>query len=103
MICRQRGRIIMFSSPTGKQPLVHRTPYAHQQDGGNRPLPHAGGRGGRYNITVNAICPGGHPARDRELAQALAEYRGVPFDATTQTNYASGPRAANRVLAARWL
>ena len=58
---------------------------------------------GRYHVTVNAICPGGHPARDRELAQALAEYRGVPFDATTQANYAPESNAANRVLAGRWL
>ena len=35
--------------------------------------------------------------------QALAEYRGVPFDATTHTNYAPGSNAANRVLAGRWL
>ena len=76
----------------------------HHQDGGDRPHPHAGGRGGaRHNITVNAICPGGHPARDLELAKAFAEYRGLPFDGTTYTNYAPGPKPANKVLAGRWL
>ena len=33
MIRRRRGRIIMFSSPSGKQPLAHRTPYTTSKMG----------------------------------------------------------------------
>ena len=103
MIRRRRGRIIMFSSPTGKQPLAHRSPYATSKMaviGLTRTL---AAEVGRHNITVNAICPGGHPARDLELAKAFAEYRGLPFDGTAYTNYAPGPKPANKVLAGRWL
>ncbi len=103
MIRRRRGRIIMFSSPSGKQPLAHRTPYTTSKMGVIGLTRTLAAEVGRYHVTVNAICPGGHPARDRELAQALAEYRGVPFDATTQANYAPESNAANRVLAGRWL
>ena len=57
----------------------------------------------RYNITVNAICPGGHTARDHELAKAFAEYVGDPFDENTYGNYAPGPKPANKVLCGHWL
>ena len=58
---------------------------------------------GRYNITVNAICPGGHSARDHELAKAFAEYVGEPFDEDTYINYRPGPKPANKVLCGHWL
>ena len=103
MIERRRGRIIMFSSPTGKQPLAHRSAYATSKMaviGLTRTL---AAEVGRHNITVNAICPGGHAARDQELAQAFAEYLGQPSDGNTYTNYAPGPKPANKVLAGHWL
>ena len=103
MIERRRGRIIMFSSPTGKQPLAHRSAYATSKMaviGLTRTL---AAEVGRHNITVNAICPGGHAARDQELAQAFAEYLGQSSDGNTYTNYAPGPKPANKVLAGHWL
>ena len=76
MIERRAGRIILFSSATGKQPLPHRTPYATSKMaiiGLTRTL---AAEVGRHMITVNAICPGGHPARDVELREAWEEFTG---------------------------
>ena len=60
MIRKRYGRVINFSSGTGKQPLSHRAPYATSKMaviGFTRTL---AADVGRYNITVNALCPGGH-------------------------------------------
>ena len=76
MIERRAGRIILYSSPTGKQPLAHRSSYATSKMaiiGLTRTL---AAEVGRHLITVTAICPGGHPARDVELTQAFNEYTG---------------------------
>ena len=56
---------------------------------------------GRYNINVNAICPGGHEERSLELARGRAEYMNKPFDeATFRSNFReTNPK---RILAGRW-
>lgn len=103
MIRRRSGRIINFSSPTGKQPLAHRSPYATSKMaviGLTRTL---AAEVGRYNITVNAICPGGHPARSRELQQALSEYLGQEFNDDDYRPYGSALKQEGEVLAGRWL
>ena len=101
MIRKQYGRVINFSSGTGKQPLSHRVPYAASKMaviGFTRTL---AADVGRYNITVNAICPGGHAERSLELARGRAEYKGEPFD---EEAFRSGFRAPreNAVIAGRW-
>ena len=101
MIRKQFGRVINFSSGTGKQPLSHRAPYASSKMaviGFTRTL---AADVGRYNITVNAICPGGHEERSVELARARAEYRGEPFDEEAFRNRFRAPRE-NVVIAGRW-
>ncbi len=101
MIRKQYGRVINFSSGTGKQPLSHRTPYAASKMaviGFTRTL---AADVGRYNITVNAICPGGHQERSLELARGRAEYKGEPFDEEAFRIRYSGPRE-NAVIAGRW-
>lgn len=101
MIRKQYGRVINFSSGTGKQPLSHRAPYAASKMaviGFTRTL---AADVGRYNITVNAICPGGHEERSLELARGRAEYKGEPFD---EEAFRTGFRATrdNAVIAGRW-
>jgi len=101
MIRKQYGRIINFSSGTGKQPLSHRAPYATSKMaviGFTRTL---AADVGRYNITVNAICPGGHEERSLELAKGRAEYVGEAFD---EEAFRTGFRATreNAVIAGRW-
>ena len=80
MIEKRYGRIINFSSGTGKQPLTHRAPYATSKMGIIGFTRTLAADVGRYNITVNAICPGGHEERSLELARGRAEYKGEPFD-----------------------
>jgi NAD(P)-dependent dehydrogenase (short-subunit alcohol dehydrogenase family) len=80
MMKRKWGRIINFSSGTGKQPLTHRAPYATSKMaiiGFTRTL---AADVGRYNITVNAICPGTHLERSLELSQDRSLYMGRSFD-----------------------
>ncbi len=55
MIERQTGRIILFSSATGKQPLPHRTPYAASKMGIIGLTRTLAAEVGRHKITVNAI------------------------------------------------
>ena len=101
MIRKQYGRVINFSSGTGKQPLSHRTPYAASKMaviGFTRTL---AADVGRYNITANAICPGGHEERSLELARGRAEYTGEALD---EEAFRLGFRATqdNSVIAGRW-
>ena len=101
MIRKGYGRVINFSSGTGKQPLSHRTPYAASKMaviGFTRTL---AADVGRYGITVNAICPGGHEERSLELARGRAEYSGEAFD---EEAFRLGFRAThdNAVIAGRW-
>ena len=101
MVRKQYGRIINFSSGTGKQPLSHRTPYAASKMaviGFTRTL---AADVGRYNITVNAICPGGHEERSLELAKGRAEYKGETFDEGAFRERFRTPRD-NAVIAGRW-
>ena len=101
MIKRRYGKIINFSSGTGKQPLSHRAPYATSKMGIIGFTRTLAADVGRYNINVNAICPGGHEERSVELAQARAEYMDQPFDEEVlrERMRQQDPKA---VLAGRW-
>lgn len=101
MIRKRYGRIINFSSGSGKQPLSHRTPYTTSKMGILGFTRTLAADVGRYNITVNAICPGSHEERGVELERARAEYRGEPFDEEAVRNRYREPRP-NAVLAGRW-
>jgi len=101
MIKNKYGKIINFSSGTGKQPLSHRAPYATSKMaiiGFTRTL---AADVGRYNINVNTICPGEHVERSLELARSRAEYEGKPFEEETFRKDFESPNS-QRVLAGRW-
>ena len=101
MIKKKYGKIINFSSGTGKQPLSHRAPYATSKMaiiGFTRTL---AADVGRYNIYVYAICPGGHVERAAELAQGRAEYMGKDFDEEAFRARFGQPDESH-VLAGRW-
>ena len=103
MIRRRYGRIINFSSGTGKQPLSHRAPYATSKMGVIGFTRTLAADVGRYNITVNAICPGMHEARSLELARGRAEYRCEPFDEEAfRSHFRAQQHDDTVVIAGRW-
>ena len=101
MIRKRSGKIINFSSGTGKQPLSHRTPYATSKMGVIGFTRTLAADVGRYNITVNAICPGGHEDRTVELIRARAEYMNKVFDEEDFRRNLTA-KNSNQVLAGRW-
>ncbi len=101
MIRKRYGRVINFGSGSGKQPLSHRTPYTTSKMGIIGFTRTLAADVGRYNITVNAICPGTHEERSVELERARAEYRGEAFDEEALRRRYREPRP-NAVLAGRW-
>ena len=101
MIRKRSGKIINFSSGTGKQPLSHRTPYATSKMGVIGFTRTLAADVGRYNITVNAICPGGHEDRTVELIRARAEYMNKDFDEEDFRRNLTA-KNSNQVLAGRW-
>jgi len=101
MIRKRSGKIINFSSGTGKQPLSHRAPYATSKMGVIGFTRTLAADVGRYNINVNAICPGVHEDRSVELMRGRAEYRNQPFDEEAFRKEFTVSNS-QRVLAGRW-
>jgi NAD(P)-dependent dehydrogenase (short-subunit alcohol dehydrogenase family) len=102
MIRKKWGRIINFSSTTGKTPLAHRTPYATTKMGVIGFTRTLAAEVGRFNITVNAVCPGWSGERNVELSKAMSEYMGRTFDREAY-NKSFEERSQKGVLAGRWL
>jgi NAD(P)-dependent dehydrogenase (short-subunit alcohol dehydrogenase family) len=102
MIRKKWGRIINFSSTTGKTPLAHRTPYATTKMGVIGFTRTLAAEVGRFNITVNAVCPGWSGERNVELSKAMSEYMGRTFDGAAY-NKRFEERRQKGVLAGRWL
>ncbi len=103
MTKKKYGKIINFSSGTGKQPLTHRTPYATSKMGVIGFTRTLAADVGRYNINVNTICPGRHEERSLELARGIAEYMKQPFDETAfRKQFKEQQMNPKGVLAGRW-
>ena len=103
MIRKRYGKIINFSSRTGKQPVSHRTPYATSKMGVMGFTRTLAADIGRYNINVNAICPGEHEERSLEVVRGRAEYMKQPFDeAAFHQRFREQQRNPKGVLAGRW-
>lgn len=101
MIRKNYGKVINFSSGTGKQPLTHRAPYATSKMGVIGFTRTLAADVGRYNINVNAICPGGHEERSLELARGRADYMGKSFNESAFREQFKNP-GDNLSLAGRW-
>jgi NAD(P)-dependent dehydrogenase (short-subunit alcohol dehydrogenase family) len=82
MIERRDGSLIAISSMTGKRPLPGRTPYAAAKMGVLGLVRTLAAELGRYDIRVNAICPGfvAGPRIDQVLARQAAA-RGITEEA----------------------
>jgi NAD(P)-dependent dehydrogenase (short-subunit alcohol dehydrogenase family) len=102
MMRKHWGRIINFSSGTGKQPLAHRTPYATTKMGMIGFTRTLAAEVGRFNITANAICPSWSGERNVELERDLAKYMDRPFDADAYRIKVEEQRKKG-VMAGRWL
>jgi len=103
MVEKRYGKIINFSSATGKQPLTHRTPYATSKMGVIGFTRTLAADVGQHNINVNAICPGEHVDRSLELARGRSQYIGNPFDEEEfRQRYAERRVNDKAILAGRW-
>ena len=103
MIKKRYGKIINFSSGTGKQPLSHRAPYATSKMGIIGFTRTLAADVGRYNITVNAICPGQHEERSLELTRDRAAYNHQAFDeGMFRQSFNRDQCDDRRVLAGTW-
>jgi len=82
MIERRNGSLIAISSITGKRPLYGRTPYAAAKMGVIGLVRTLATELGRYDIRVNAVCPGlvAGPRIEEVLARQAAA-RGISAEA----------------------
>src|SRR5215470_16766907 len=82
MIERRGGSLIAISSMTGKRPLHGRTPYAAAKMGVIGLVRTLAAELGRYDIRVNAVCPGFVAGpRIEQVVRRQAAARGVSQEA----------------------